>query len=138
MRVLLNIIWLILAGVWLALGYVIAAALMAITIIGLPFAKQALKLVQYAIWPVGRTLIKSETRNIKLSVVGNVLWFILVGWWLALEHLLVGCLLCLTIIGIPLGIGVFKMASAALVPFGKQVVDKRHLTYMPPNAVAPL
>jgi uncharacterized membrane protein YccF (DUF307 family) len=71
MRVLLNIIWLILAGVWLALGYVIAAALMAITIIGLPFAKQALKLVQYAIWPVGRTLIKSETRNIKLSVVAT-------------------------------------------------------------------
>jgi uncharacterized membrane protein YccF (DUF307 family) len=127
-----------LAGVWLALGYVIAAAVMAITIVGLPFAKQALKLAQFAIWPVGRTLVKSNTRNIKLSVVGNVLWFILVGWWLALEHLLVGCLLCLTIIGIPLGIGVFKMASAALAPFGKQIVDKRHLTYTPTDAVAPL
>jgi uncharacterized membrane protein YccF (DUF307 family) len=138
MRLLLNILWLILAGVWLALGYLIAAALMAITIIGLPFAKQALKLARYAIWPVGRTLMKSDTRNVKLSVLGNVLWFVLVGWWLALEHLVVGCLLCLTIIGIPLGIGVFKMASAALVPFGKQRVDKRQLTYMPTDAIAPL
>ena len=138
MRLVLNILWLILAGVWLALGYLIAGAIMAITIIGLPFAKQALKLAQYAIWPVGRTLIKSETRNVKLSVVGNILWFVLVGWWLALEHLVVGCLLCLTIIGIPLGIGVFKMASAALVPFGKQIVDKQNLKYIPPNAVAPL
>jgi uncharacterized membrane protein YccF (DUF307 family) len=138
MRLLLNILWLILAGVWLALGYLIAAALMAITIIGLPFAKQALKLARYAIWPVGRTLMKSDTRNVKLSVLGNVLWFVLVGWWLALEHLVVGCLLCLTIIGIPLGIGVFKMASAALVPFGNQRVDKRQLTYMPTDAITPL
>lgn len=138
MRVVLNVLWFILAGVWLALGYLIAAVLMAITIIGLPFAKQALKLAAYALWPVGRTLIKADTRNVKLSVVGNILWFVLVGWWLAFEHLLVGCLLCLTVIGIPLGIGVFKMASAALVPFGRQVVDKRDLKYVPPDAVAPL
>ncbi len=138
MRIVLNILWLILAGLWLALGYVIAAAIMALTVIGLPFAKQALKLALYAIWPVGRTLIKSETRNVQLSAVGNILWFVLVGWWLALEHLFLGCLLCLTIIGIPLGIGAFKMASAALVPFGKLIVDKRDLRYVPPDAVAPL
>jgi uncharacterized membrane protein YccF (DUF307 family) len=131
MRVVLNLLWLILAGVWLALGYLVAAVIMAITIIGLPFAKQALKLAQYALWPVGRTLIKADTRNVGLSVVGNVLWFVLVGWWLALEHLVVGCLLCLTVIGIPLGIGTFKMASAALVPFGRRIVDKRDLTYTP-------
>ncbi len=138
MRIILNVLWLVLAGVWLALGYLIAAVLMAITIVGLPFAKQALKLAQYALWPVGRTLIKSETRNANLSVVGNVLWFVLVGWWLALEHLLVGCLLCITIIGIPLGIGVFKMSGAALVPFGRHVVDKRDLKHVQPDAVAPL
>jgi uncharacterized membrane protein YccF (DUF307 family) len=138
MKIVLNILWLILAGVWLALGYLIAAAIMAITIVGLPFAKQALKLALYALWPVGRTLIKSETRSVKLSVLANVLWFVLVGWWLALEHLLVGCLLCITIIGIPLGIGAFKMASAALVPFGKEIVEKQHLKYVPPDAVAPL
>jgi uncharacterized membrane protein YccF (DUF307 family) len=117
--------------VWLALGYLIAAALMAITIIGLPFAKQALKLAGYAIWPFGRTLIPSESRHKGLSVVANVLWFILVGWWLALEHLFVGILLCITIIGIPLGVASFKMAGAALVPFGKEVVDLSELARRP-------
>jgi uncharacterized membrane protein YccF (DUF307 family) len=131
MRTILNVIWLVLAGVWLALGYLIAAALMAITIIGLPFAKQALKLAGYAIWPFGRTLIPSESRHKGLSVVANVLWFILVGWWLALEHLFVGILLCITIIGIPLGVASFKMAGAALVPFGKEVVDLSELARRP-------
>jgi uncharacterized membrane protein YccF (DUF307 family) len=122
MRVLLNIIWLVLAGLWLALGYCLAAVLMAITIIGLPFAKQALKLAGYALWPFGRVLVPSATRHKGLSAVGNILWFVLAGWWLALEHLVVGILLCITIIGIPLGVGAFKMAGAALVPFGKEVV----------------
>jgi uncharacterized membrane protein YccF (DUF307 family) len=121
-RTLLNIIWLVLAGFWLALGYCIAAVLLAITIIGLPFAKQALKLAGYAFWPFGRVLVPSPTRHKGLSVVGNILWFILAGWWLALEHLVVGIILCITIIGIPLGVGAFKMAGAALVPFGKEVV----------------
>jgi uncharacterized membrane protein YccF (DUF307 family) len=138
MKIVLNVLWFILAGIWLALGYLIAAVLMAITVIGLPFAKQALKLAQYALWPVGKTLIKADTRNVKLSIVGNMLWFVLVGWWLALEHLLIGCLLCITIIGIPLGVGVFKMASAALVPFGRQIVNKSDLKYVPSDAVAPL
>jgi uncharacterized membrane protein YccF (DUF307 family) len=122
MKTLLNIIWLVLAGFWLALGYCLAAIIMAITIIGLPFSKQALKLAGYALWPFGRVLAPSSTRHKGLSVVGNILWFILAGWWLALEHLLVGILLCITIIGIPLGVGAFKMAGAALVPFGKEIV----------------
>ena len=123
MRLILNVIWLVLAGVWLALGYLLAAILLAITIIGLPFAKQSLKLAGYALWPFGRTLVQSRTRHKSVSVVGNVLWFVLAGWWLALEHLFVGIALCLTIIGIPLGIGAFKMAGAALVPFGREIVE---------------
>ena len=133
MRILLNIVWLLLAGLWLALGYLIAAVIVAITIIGIPFAKQALKLAGYALWPFGRTLLPSETRHKGLSVVGNVLWFVLVGWWLALEHLIVGILLCLTIIGIPLGVASFKMAGAALVPFGKEIVKLSELTRRPPE-----
>jgi uncharacterized membrane protein YccF (DUF307 family) len=121
-RTILNILWLILAGVWLAISYVIAAVLLAITIIGIPFAKQAIKLAGYALWPFGRTLVQSSTRHKGLSVVGNILWFVLAGWWLALAHLITGCLLCLTIIGIPLGVADFKMAGAALVPFGRKVV----------------
>ena len=135
MRFLLNVIWLVLAGLWLAIEYVVASVILAITIIGLPFAKQSLKLAQYALWPFGRTLIPAETRDKGLSVLGNVLWVVLAGWWLALSHLLFGCLLCLTIVGIPLGVGSIKMAGAALAPFGKQIVRKKDLRYVPPGAI---
>jgi len=126
-RLLLNVIWLVLAGFWLALAYLLAAVLLAITIIGLPFAKQSLKLARYALWPFGWALVQSPTRLKTLSAVGNVLWFVLAGWWLALGHILTGVALCLTIIGIPLGIADFKMAGAALVPFGRTVVRAREL-----------
>jgi uncharacterized membrane protein YccF (DUF307 family) len=127
MRFVLNVIWLMLAGLWLALGYLFAAVLLTITIIGIPFAKQSLKLAGYALWPFGRMLVPSPTRSVGISVVGNILWFVLAGWWLALGHLITGCLLCLTIIGIPLGVARFKMAGAAVAPFGKQVVAKSEL-----------
>jgi uncharacterized membrane protein YccF (DUF307 family) len=127
MRTALNVIWLVLAGVWLALGYVLAAVIMAITIIGIPFAAQAIKLAGYALWPFGRLLVPRASRHKGLSVFANILWFVLVGWWLALEHLIVGIILCITIIGIPLGVGAFKMAGAALVPFGKEIVELRTL-----------
>jgi uncharacterized membrane protein YccF (DUF307 family) len=136
LKTILNILWLVLAGIWLALGYLIAAVLMAITIIGIPFAKQAVKLAGYALWPFGRTLVQSATRHKGISVVGNVLWFVLAGWWLALEHLILGALLCLTIIGIPLGVGSFKMAAAALVPFGRQVVRLDELAQAPTDSIA--
>ena len=128
MRTLLNVIWLVLAGVWLALAYLFAALLMAITIIGIPFAVQAIKLAGYALWPFGRMLVPSERRMRGVSAVANVLWFILAGWWLGLAHLFAGILLCLTIIGIPLGVASFKMAGAALVPFGKEIAPLRNLS----------
>ena len=127
MKTVLNVVWLVLAGFWLALGYLLAAVLLAITIIGLPFAKQSLKLARYALWPFGWALVQSPTRYRTLSTIGNVLWFVLAGWWLALAHIVTGIALCLTIIGIPLGIADFKMAGAALVPFGRSVVRAREL-----------
>ena len=127
MKTLLNIIWLVFAGFWMAVGYLVAAVLLAITIIGLPFAKQSLKLGGYALWPFGRALVQSPTRHKSLSAIGNVLWFVLAGWWLALGHIVTGIALCLTIIGIPFGIADFKMAGAALVPFGRTVVNAREL-----------
>jgi uncharacterized membrane protein YccF (DUF307 family) len=135
-RLALNIIWLVLAGIWLAVGYLIAALIMFITIIGIPFGVQAVKLAILALWPFGRTLVPRRNRLKGLSVVGNVLWFILVGWWLALGHLIVGCLLCLTIIGIPLGLGSFKMAGAALVPFGKEILRTNDLGRVPAGGIA--
>lgn len=128
MRTLLNVLWLVLAGIWMAIAYLIAGVLMAITIIGIPFALQAFKLGGYALWPFGRTLVPKKHRHKGLSVIGNVLWFILAGWWLALGHLFTGILLCITIIGIPLGVASFKMAGAALVPFGKEIVPLRELS----------
>lgn len=135
MRLLLNIIWLVLAGIWLALGYLVAAVALAITIIGLPFSWQSLKLAGYALWPFGRALVPAQRRLRGLSAVANVLWFVLAGWWLALLHLVTGILLCLTIIGIPLGVGSFKMAGAALVPFGKTIVELREAAATP-DAIA--
>lgn len=136
MRTALNIVWVVLAGIRLAIEYVIAGVVLCLTIIGIPFGKQAFKLAGYALWPFGRILIPAEGRRRKLSGVANVLWFVLAGWWLALSHLLFGCVLCLTIIGIPLGVGSFKMAGGALVPFGKEVVRKSDLTRRPADAIA--
>ena len=128
--------WVVFAGVWLAIGYVLAAVILAITIIGIPFAVQAFKLAGYALWPFGRTLVQSATRHKGLSVVANILWVVLAGWWLALLHLVTGILLCLTIIGIPLGVGSFKMAGAALVPFGREIVPLDRLGRLPEDAIA--
>ena len=99
--------------------------LLAITIIGLPFAKQSLKLARYALWPFGRALVQSPTRHKGLSVLGNVLWFVLAGWWIALAHIVTGIALCLTIIGIPLGIANFKLIPVSLAPLGKEIVEAR-------------
>jgi uncharacterized membrane protein YccF (DUF307 family) len=133
-RIILNLMWLILAGIWMAIGYVIAGLLMCITIIGIPFGVQAFKLAVYALWPFGKTLVPSGHHR-ALSVIGNILWFILAGWWLALGHVITGIVLCITIIGIPLGIASFKMAGAALVPFGKEIVDTDSLRQLPPGAI---
>lgn len=135
-RLILNVIWLALAGIWLAIAYAIAGALVCITIIGIPFGVQAFKLAVYALWPFGRALVPSATRMRGLSIVANVLWLVLAGWWLALLHLATGILLCLTIIGIPLGVASFKMAGAALVPFGKEIVSLTALSQPPPGTVA--
>ena len=122
MKILLNVLWLVLAGLWLAISYVIAGAIMFVTIIGIPFGLQAFKLAGYALWPFGRALMQRPDRNKLGSAIGNLVWFVFAGWWLALEHLLAGVLLCITIIGIPLGVGSFKMAAGAVRPMGRIVV----------------
>ena len=89
MRLILNIIWLVLCGFWMAIGYLLAALLMFILIITIPFALQALKLAVFALWPFGKTLVKRPDAG-AASVIGNVIWLILAGWWLALGHLITG------------------------------------------------
>src|SRR5438309_2181153 len=122
MRTLWNILWLVLAGFWLFLGYVVAGILNCVFIITIPFGIQSFKLAGYALWPFGRMVVYRKDRDVVLGWVGNVLWFLLGGFWLALGHLIAGILLSLTIIGIPFGIASFKMAGLALAPFGKEVI----------------
>jgi uncharacterized membrane protein YccF (DUF307 family) len=127
MRTLLNIIWLVLSGLWLAIGYAIAGLVMFILIITIPFGVQAFKLAGYALWPFGRTVVKKPTAG-GGSVIGNVLWLVLAGWWLALSHLVTALALAITIIGIPLAIANVKLVPVALWPFGREIVPADEIT----------
>jgi uncharacterized membrane protein YccF (DUF307 family) len=118
----LNLLWLVLAGLWLALGYALAGIVMCLLIITIPFGIAAFRLTGFVVWPFGRTLVRRPGAG-AASAIGNVLWFVLVGLWMAIAHLVTGVLLCLTIIGIPLGLGNFKLAVATLTPLGKEVVS---------------
>ena len=122
MRVLLNVIWLVFGGLWLALGYAVVGIVMCILIITIPFGIAAFRIALFCIWPFGRTLIRRDDAGAG-SVIGNVIWFILAGWWLAIGHLVTGVLMCLTIIGIPLGLANFKLIPVSLTPFGREIVD---------------
>jgi uncharacterized membrane protein YccF (DUF307 family) len=121
MRLLLNIIWLVLCGFWMAIGYAIAAVICFIFIITIPFGIASLRIAGFALWPFGRTVVTKPGAG-GGSAIGNVIWFVLCGWWLALGHAFTGLLLCLTIIGIPFGIANFKLIPVSLLPFGRDVV----------------
>jgi uncharacterized membrane protein YccF (DUF307 family) len=122
MRLVLNIIWLVLAGFWMFLLYLFAALICFILIITIPFGIAAARIGLFALWPFGRTVIKREGAGAG-SLIGNILWFLLCGWWLALGHLVTGVLLCLTIIGLPLGLANFKLIPISLTPFGREIVS---------------
>lgn len=125
MKTVGNILWFVFCGVWLALGWLFWAGLFAITIVGLPFARQFVKLAHFSLWPFGRTVVKDPTAT-KLGTVGAVIW-IVPGALMAISYVLSGALLCLTIIGIPFGIQQIKLAGLALQPFGKRVVPTNDL-----------
>jgi uncharacterized membrane protein YccF (DUF307 family) len=133
MRVILNLIWLVVAGIELAIAYVIAGVILMVTIVGIPFGIQAFKLAGFALWPFGRAVVRTKSPGF-FAGIGNVLWVILAGWWLALAHIVTGFLLCLTIIGIPMGIANFKMTALAFAPFGREVVDRSRLDRFPDDA----
>jgi len=122
MRILLNIIWLVLSGLWLAIGYALAGLVMLILIITIPFGIQAFKLAGYSLWPFGRIVVKKPTAG-GGSVIGNIIWLVLAGWWLALGHLVTALALAITIIGLPLALANIKLVPVALWPFGREIVD---------------
>ena len=122
MRLLLNLIWLILSGFWMFLAYVVAGIICCLLIVTIPFGIASFRIASFALWPFGRALVRHENAG-AASVVGNVIWFVLFGWWLALGHLIAGALLCLTIIGIPLGLANFKLIPVSLFPLGRRIVS---------------
>ncbi|MEE1930935.1 YccF domain-containing protein [Streptomyces sp. TRM 70351] len=121
MKTILNIIWLFLSGFWLFLGYLLAGLILCVTIIGIPFGVASFRVGRYALWPFGWTAAERHDAGAG-SLIGNVLWVLLAGWWLALGHIATGIALCVTVIGIPLGIANFKMIPVSLMPLGREIV----------------
>src|SRR5215469_1163353 len=123
LSLLLNILWLLFGGLGAALAWLIAAGLMAITIIGLPWSFAALRIALYTLLPFGHEM-RSRSDAQLLSTLGNIVWFVLAGWWLAIIHLLLAVVLALTIIGLPFAWAHLKLAGASLAPVGKEIVPR--------------
>ncbi|MGC4152851.1 MAG: YccF domain-containing protein [Propionicimonas sp.] len=133
MRALLNIIWLVFGGFWLALGYMLAGIIACILIITIPFGIASFRMAGYALWPFGRTVVRRPDAGAG-SAIGNVVWFLIAGLWLAIGHVTTAAAQAVTIVGIPLAIANLKMIPVTCVPFGKDIVDSR----MVPAGAQPL
>ena len=126
---LLNLLWIVCGGLWMAVGWVFAAFIMAITIVGIPWARSAFNIAIYTLLPFGSRAVRrdmvtgeSDIGTGLFGFIGNIIWFVLAGWWLALGHLLTAIVLAVTIIGIPFAWAHLKLAGIALWPIGKEIV----------------
>ena len=124
MSILMNILWILLGGICIAVEYVVASLGMMVTIIGIPFGLQTLKLSLLALCPFGKEIRATPQAGGCLSVIMNILWILIGGIWISLSHLVFGIVLCITVIGIPFGLQHFKLAKLALTPFGKTIIEK--------------
>jgi uncharacterized membrane protein YccF (DUF307 family) len=122
MRFILNVFWLIFGGLLLALGYAIAGLICCALIVTIPFGIASFRMASYALWPFGRTLVKRPDAG-AASAVGNVIWLIVAGWWLALGHLTAAIAQFVSIIGIPLGLANLKLIPVSLLPLGREIRD---------------
>jgi uncharacterized membrane protein YccF (DUF307 family) len=129
LSLLLNVLWIVFGGLWMAVGWVIAAVIMAITIIGLPWTRAAFNIAVYTMLPFGFKAVsrdeyagRGDLGTGPLGLIGNIIWLLLAGWWLALGHLLTALLLAVTIIGIPFAWAHLKLAGIAVWPIGKMIV----------------
>ena len=134
MSLLLNLIWIVCGGAWMALGWLVAAVIMAITIIGIPWARAAVNIAVYTLMPFGFTAVARDRHTGMedigtgaLGFIGNAIWFILAGWWLALAHVITAVMLAVTIIGLPFAWAHLKLAGLALWPVGKMIVPNDNL-----------
>ena len=131
LSLLLNVLWIVFGGFYMAAGWLLAAVIMAITIIGIPWARAAFNIAFYTLLPFGQTVVsrdaylgKEDIGTGPLGMLGNIIWFVLAGWWLALAHLITALGLAITIIGIPFAWAHLKLAGLALWPIGKMIVLK--------------
>src|SRR6185503_3912776 len=130
LSILLNILWIVFGGLWMAVGWVIAGIIMAITIIGLPWAWAAFNIAFYTLLPFGQKAVsraeytgQEDIGTGALGMIGNIIWLVLAGWWLALAHLITAIGLAVTIIGLPFAWAHLKLAGLALWPIGKEIVS---------------
>jgi len=130
MSLLLNILWIVFGGLWMAAGWLLAAVIMAITIIGIPWSRAAFNIALYTLLPFGQTVVDREEYTGRatigtgpLGVLGNLIWLVFAGWWLALGHVITGLAWAITIIGLPFAWAHLKLAGIALWPIGRDVVS---------------
>lgn len=137
MKAILNVIWLLFGGIWLALGYVLAGIVCCLLIVTIPFGIASFRIASYALWPFGRTVIDSGRGTGVLATLGNVIWLVLAGVWIAIGHVLTAIPMFVSIIGIPLGIANLKMIPISLVPLGKRIVPTSGPGLVPYNSPTP-
>jgi uncharacterized membrane protein YccF (DUF307 family) len=140
LSILFNLAWIVFGGLWMAIGWLIAAVIMAITIIGIPWARAAFNIAAYTLLPFGQKAVsraeylgREDIGTGPLGLIGNIVWLILAGWWLALGHVIVAILLAVTIIGIPFAWAHLKLAGLALWPIGKMIVPADEARYPYPR-----
>jgi uncharacterized membrane protein YccF (DUF307 family) len=129
-RLVLNILWLVLAGFWLAVGYVVAGLICFALIVTIPFGVASFRIAGYVLWPFGREMIRKPGAGTGAALL-NVIWFLVAGWWLALGHLFTAAALAVTILGLPLAWANLKLIPISLVPFGREVVDSDRIGVVP-------
>ncbi|MEZ2372430.1 YccF domain-containing protein [Arthrobacter sp. RCC_34] len=122
MKTLLNIIWLVFGGLWLAIGYFAAGLLCCVLIVTIPWGIASFRVGAYALWPFGRTVVEKPGGSNGFALVGNVIWFLVAGLWLAIGHVLTAIPMFISIVGIPLGIANLKLIPVSLMPLGKEIV----------------
>ncbi|MFG1633490.1 YccF domain-containing protein [Pseudonocardia alni] len=133
LRLILNVVWLVLSGFWLFLGYMLAGIVACLLVVTIPFGIASFRIGLYALWPFGRDVVR-DPRAGAASTIGNVLWIVLFGWWLVLGHIGTALALAVTIIGLPLAWANLKLIPVSLLPLGSRIVDTE--AYVPGSRVA--
>lgn len=128
MKLLLNIIWFVFGGIAICIEYLLSSILLMLTIVGIPFGLQTLKMGMLALWPFGKEVKTIEESSGCLNLFMNVIWFFIGGVWIMLTHLVFALVFCITIVGIPFGLQHFKLAGLALRPFGKEIINTSPLS----------